>query len=154
VSVFFSDEQDEPLDVFALRSFAGRVLKEEGLPDTTEVAVLMVTPDQITSYNETFMERSGPTDVLAFPVEALLPGEPPEQRPGDPPIALGDVFLCPTEIFNRAREERFEEEGFLFLLLAHGLLHLLGYDHDSDGSAQTMENREDQLLAMIGKTLT
>lgn len=151
MNIFFSDEQQHPLDRTALLEFAERVLREEGLPDSTEAAVLLVGPDQIADYNERFMERTGPTDVLAFPVEDMQPGVIPRIAPDDPPLNLGDVFLCPSEIHDRALTEGFDPEDFQFLLLAHGLLHLLGYDHADDVEAELMERREDELLQLIGR---
>ena len=151
MNVFVSDEQSHPADGGSLRAFAIRVLEEERLPVGTELAVYLVGPTEMAGYNKQFMDRDGPTDVLAFPIEALAPGEPPQVLPGEPPIAIGDVFLCPPEIDRRAAEERIPYDDFLHLLLAHGILHLLGYEHDDDASAEAMERREDELLAMIGR---
>lgn len=151
MNVFFSDEQEHQVDREAMLEFAERVLREEGLPESTEVAVLLVGREQIADYNERFMDRNGPTDVLAFPTEDLTPGALPRLAPDDPPLNLGDVFLCPVEIHHRAMSERIDPEDFLFLLLAHGILHLLGYDHGDDVAAELMERREDELLQLIGR---
>jgi probable rRNA maturation factor len=153
VNVFFSDEQEMPTDGAALRSFAQTILAAEGLPPGTEMSLILVGPDQIAEYNRRFMEREGPTDVLAFPLEDLVPGAIPTPVANEPPLTLGDVFLCPAEIHRRADREGFDSEDFLFLLTAHGILHLLGYDHDDEATAERMEAREDQLLAMIGRSL-
>ena len=106
MNVFFGDEQDHPIDGPAMLDFAERVLEAEGLPDSTEMAVLLVGRDQMADYNERFMEQKCPTDVLAFPVEDLHPGEIPRLAPEDPPFNLGDVFLCPDYINRRAEAER------------------------------------------------
>ncbi len=151
MNVYFSDEQAQPVDGPMLLHFAERVLEEERLPATTEMAVLLVGAEQIADYNERFMARSGPTDVLAFPVEDLTPGHIPHLTPDEPPLNLGDVFLCPSEIHARALSEKVDPENFLFLLLAHGILHLLGYDHANDEQAHLMESREDELLDSIGR---
>jgi probable rRNA maturation factor len=152
VKIFFSDEQERPADASSLRGFAERVLEAEGYPDDTEAAVFLVSPTEMAAYNEKFMDRKGPTDVLAFPVEQLLPGEAPRPLAGDPPMAIGDIFLCPAEIERRAGEENVAYEDLLHLLLAHGVLHLLGYEHETGTEAQAMERREDELMALIGRT--
>lgn len=153
MNVFFSDEQDRPVDAASLRAFAEAVVSAEGYHPGTELSVILVDRDQMAEYNARFMGASGPTDVLAFPLEDLTAGEVPVRLPGEPPVVLGDVFLCPAEIEERARREGIEFDDFLHLLLAHGILHLLGYDHQDDPAADAMERREEELLALIGKTL-
>lgn len=151
MNVFLSDEQDEPLDGAALRSFASFVLGDEGLPPETEVAIVLVGPEQMAEYNRAFMNRRGPTDVLAFPVSELTPGHPPTRMANDPPVALGDVFLCPSVIKGHAEEEGRPFDDWMHLLVAHGILHLLGYDHADDRAAEQMEQRERELLAGAGR---
>jgi probable rRNA maturation factor len=153
VNVFLGDEQDLPIDGPAVLEFAERVLREEGLPESTEMAIVLVGREQMADYNERFMDRSGPTDVLAFPVEDLSPGFVPRIAPEDPPLNLGDVFLCPAEVDARAESEGFDPESFRYLLVAHGILHLLGYDHGDDVEAELMERREDELLGLIGRSM-
>lgn len=147
MSVFLADEQDEPLDAEPLRKLAESVLTEEGFPDDTEVSLLFVGGDQIATYNERFMHRSGATDVLAFPVEHLTPGEVPRSRPGGPPLNLGDVVIAPAIVRAQAETAGRPYRQELELLIVHGLLHLLGYDHDTDPRADAMEERERRLLS-------
>ncbi len=153
MSVFLSDEQDEPVDLDDLRVVAEGVLEAERLPGDTELAVMFVTSDQMAEYNRRFMDREGATDVLAFPVVDLTPGRLPARVANDPPLVLGDVFLCPTEIERRARADDIDTKAFLDLLLVHGILHLLGYDHDSDRAADHMEAREEQIITALGRPL-
>lgn len=151
MNVFLADEQDDPLDSEPLRRLAEMVLSEEQFPIDTEVTLLFVGEEQIATYNERFMQRHGATDVLAFPVEHLKPGMVPDRRPGGPPLNIGDVVIAPSIV--RAQAEAagvpFDEE--LSLLVVHGLLHLLGYDHQDDVDADEMEDRERQLLELIGR---
>jgi probable rRNA maturation factor len=153
VNVFFSDEQDLPVDAHSLRGFAEAVIRAEGFGPDTELSVIMVGPDQMAEYNQRFMGRPGPTDVLAFPLEELKAGEVPPRFAGDPPFVLGDVFLCPSEIEQRAKAEGIGYDDFVHLLLVHGILHLMGYDHDEDSAADAMEAREDELLGLIGRSI-
>jgi probable rRNA maturation factor len=151
VNVFLADEQDDPLDAEPLRRLAINALEREGLPDRVDVTLMFVGLDQMTEYNERFMERTGPTDVLAFPLTELTPGSYPEPDPGEPPLSLGDVVIAPDYVRSQATElgVRFEDE--LALMVVHGLLHLLGYDHLADEDAEVMETRERQLLAQVGR---
>jgi len=125
------------------------VLEQEGLPDRTDVTIMFVDERQITDYNRRFMQRQGPTDVLAFPVEQLTPGTYPQPLPQEPPLTLGDVVIAPS-VVRRQAPDRFDDE--LALMVVHGLLHLLGYDHMNDRDAHRMETRERDLLAQVGRT--
>jgi probable rRNA maturation factor len=151
VNVFLSDEQGHPADGESLRAAAAAVLAAEGYPADTEVAVYLVDAIEMAGYNERFMDRKGPTDVLAFPTESLIPREPPRAVPGEPPLNVGDVFLCPVEVVRRAAAQNVAYDDFLHLLLVHGMLHLLGYEHENDADAAEMERREDELLTVIGR---
>jgi probable rRNA maturation factor len=150
VSVFLADEQAEPVDLIQLRHLAELVLTEEGYPDETEVTVLLVSDDEMASYNERFLDRLGPTDVLAFPVEELLPGVVPDRDQNGPPLVIGDVIVAPAYVGRQAAENGSGFADEMALMVAHGLLHLLGYDHVEDDDAELMERREAQLLAMVG----
>jgi probable rRNA maturation factor len=151
VSLFIGDEQDEPVDTAGLGELAAAVLAAEGLSADCEMAVILVSLDQITEYNRQFMDRPGPTDVLAFPLQDLEPGRVPPPMANEPPLSLGDVFLCPAEIKRHAAVERVEFEDYLHLLAVHGILHLLGYHHDDRRAARRMEEREMELLSMMGR---
>ena len=152
MSVFLADEQGEPVDLVQLRNLAELLLSEEGYPEETEVTVLLVSNDEMASYNERFLERAGPTDVLAFPVEELLPGVVPDHDPNGPPLVIGDVIIAPAYVGRQAAEHGSEFSDEMALMVAHGILHLLGYDHVEDDDAELMERREAELLARIGVT--
>lgn len=148
MNVFVADEQDDPLDLDFVRSLAALTLEQEGLPDRTDVTIMFVNEDQIADYNQRFMQRQGPTDVLAFPVEQLTPGTYPKPLPHEPPLTLGDVVIAPS-VVRRQAPDTFDDE--LALMVVHGLLHLLGYDHMNDRDAERMEQRERTLLAKVGR---
>ena len=125
-------------------------MREESLPTDTEVSILFVHEDQIARYNERFMGRAGPTDVLAFPLEALVPGVAPKPVPGGPPLNLGDVVIAPSYVQAQAAEHDVTFDQELSLMVVHGLLHLLGYDHIDNTEAEHMEDRERHLLSLAG----
>lgn len=151
MSVFLANEQSTELDPGPLRHLAELVVAEEGYPVSTEVTVLLVDEEEMTGYNGRFLDRDGPTDVLAFPVEDLLPGVVPDHDPNWPPIMLGDVIIAPAYVRRQAAELDVEFEDEMALMVAHGILHLLGYDHESDEPAQRMELRERELLEKVGR---
>ncbi len=148
--VHLTDEQDDPLQPGLLTDVALATLAVEGLPDATEVAITIVDESSMADLNRTHMGKEGPTDVLSFPLEALTPGTPPVQLDDGPPVVLGDVFICPRVVARNAERDQVPFEDEMALMVVHGLLHLLGYDHVVDTEAEHMEDRERVVLAGFG----
>lgn len=151
MSVFLADEQSETLGAPELHELAELILREEGYPEDAEVTLLFVDESEIASYNERFLDRSEATDVLAFPVEELLPGIVPDHNPVGPPLLLGDVVVAPAYVRRQAEKLDVTYEDEMALMVTHGILHLLGYDHIEDDEAERMEGRERELLAKVGR---
>jgi len=151
VNVLFADEQDQPIVTDELLMLAELVLESEGLDEDTGVALVLIDEQQMTELNEAHMGKEGPTDVLSFPIENALPGSPPARAPGGPPIELGDIFISPSVVRRNAEQQAIPFEDELALMVVHGLLHLLGWDHEDEGDAIRMESRERELLARIGR---
>ena len=152
MKVFLADEQDDPLQPEPLIELAESVMKAERLPDDTEVAITLVSTVEMAALNGRYLRREGPTDVLALPIEDLRPGEPPEVDPCGPPLNLGDVSICPGVVAGNADAAGVGFDDELALMVVHGILHLLGYDHIEDDEAEQMEARERTLLAAVGRT--
>ena len=151
MSAFLADEQQEQLDLTGLHSLAELVLREERYPDSTELTVLFVDESEMSSYNARFLDRDEPTDVLAFPVEDLTAGEVPEIDPFGPPLILGDVIIAPTYVGRQAEDMEVSLEDEMALMVTHGILHLIGYDHQTDQEAKLMEGREAEILRLVGR---
>ncbi len=149
--ISFGDEQDEPAPVDELRRLAEMVLEAEGLASGTTVSITLVDAETIAGLNEQHLGKSGPTDVLAFPIEDARPGAPPRPDAGGPAVELGDVFIAPSVVRKNAGAEGVDFDDELALMVVHGLLHLLGWDHVDDDDAVAMEQREGELLGMMGK---
>ena len=157
-AVFGADEQSE-VDVDLLRwvRLARFVLSEEKVPEEAELSVIFVDEQAITDLNERFLGATGPTDVLAFPMDedVALGGRQPDQggrgpgspsEPGDPPVVLGDVVVCPRIAERQAREHSQPAGDEIALLVVHGVLHLLNYDHAEERESAAMKRRERELL--------
>ncbi len=161
VDVFAADEQSErAIDIGRWVKLARDVLGAQGVKEDVEVSLLFVDEPTIAELHERFLGEPGPTDVLAFPIdeEPELGGRSPDEGgtgPGgglpsddnDVPTLLGDVVVCPSVAARNAIEHGVSLEDEVALLVVHGLLHLLGMDHDVDEEAETMESRERELLA-------
>ena len=108
--------------------------------DECELSVLLVDDLQIAQLNQQYLGRQGPTNVLAF---AMSEGEMAGLNPG----LLGDVVVSVETAGREARENGLDEPEHLYRLLIHGILHLLGHDHEHDpDQARAMEELTEKLL--------
>lgn len=134
------NESGVPVDERALAGLSRHVLDGMRVHPLAELSVLLVDEAAMAELHEKWMDEPGPTDVLSFPMDELRPGHmsggTDEDGETDPGL-LGDVVLCPTVAERQAREAGHSTEDELELLCAHGILHLLGYDH-----AEPEEHRE------------
>lgn len=151
MNVFVADEQEETVDVAGVRSLAALVLEKERCPPESEVSVILVGEDEMAGYNQRFLDRPGATDVISLPIEELVPGRPPGARSDGPPPLLGDVILSPSYIRRQASELGADFDDEFALMVVHGVLHLLGYDHGAERDAGRMEDRERAILEAAGR---
>ncbi|PKQ20598.1 MAG: rRNA maturation RNase YbeY [Actinobacteria bacterium HGW-Actinobacteria-6] len=135
-----SHREPEPLNFEAFERLAHFVLKIEAAPELSELSIALVDIDEMTRLNEQYRGIVGPTDVLSFGCDD------PCVAAGDEPITLGDVIIAPEVAAEQAIELETTIEAELNLLLVHGILHLLGYDHEGDEDAAVMQAREVVLL--------
>jgi probable rRNA maturation factor len=124
--VLVSNRQDDPVDIGALASLAANVLAGEGRGDV-ELSLSFVSEDEMTDLHVRYMDEPGPTDVLSFPL--------------DEDGLLGDVIVCPPVA---ARNNPSDPAGELRLLVAHGVLHLLGHDHEDAAERAMMWDRQER----------
>ena len=129
--ILISNRQERPVDEEGLRALARDTMRGEGI-ERAELSVSFVEQDEITGLHERFMDEPGPTDVLSFPLDDV---------DEDGVRLLGDVVVAPTEA---ARNNPTDPASELRLLLVHGILHLLGYDHEEDGARTRMWERQER----------
>ena len=158
VVVFAADEQSShPVDTLRWIRLAENVLADEGVRGEAEVSLLFVDEEAIADLNSRFLGKEGPTDVLAFPIddEPAESGRSPDSggtgpgfasEPDEAPMLLGDVVICPAVAERNAPEHAGTYDDELALLVVHGLLHIIGMDHEDPDEAEAMEARERELL--------
>jgi probable rRNA maturation factor len=163
IDVFAADEQgDHPIAVARWAELSRNALSARGVKGETEVSLLFVDEDAMAALNEQFLGKSGPTDVLSFPIEDEpgptgrspdLGGSGPGTSPEEGTLTLlGDVVICPTVAARNAVEHEVSLDDEIALLVVHGLLHLLGMDHEDDAEAERMEALEQELLTRFYRT--
>ena len=102
--------------------------------------------------NRTWRNKDKPTNVLSFPAATLSPGVTgtPPRFPINEFAELGDLAICAPVVAREAREQRKPLQAHWAHMVVHGVLHLLGYDHETDRDAEVMEARETKILAQFG----
>ena len=107
-----------------------------------ELSVLIVDDVQIAQLNQTYLQRSGPTNVIAFPMREGLYSDVNPQL-------IGDVVISMDTCIKEAQEASLSVEQRFYQLLIHGILHLFGYDHiQSAAEARIMDAKSNELLAL------
>lgn len=143
MSVSVTNEADWPVDTAALSRLSAFLFAELRLHPRTEMAVTLVNVERMSQLHEQWMDEPGPTDVLSFPMDELTPPAPGElARPG----VLGDVVICPEVAQAQGAAAGHGLAGELELLLTHGVLHLLGYDHAEPADHAVMFGLQERLL--------
>lgn len=135
-----SHREPEPLNFEGFERLALFALKLEAAPELSELSIALVDEEEMAHLNEQYRGIAGPTDVLSFGCDD------PCVAGGDEPITLGDVIIAPSVALKQAAELGTTIEAELNLLLVHGILHLLGYDHEADDDAAAMQARETVVL--------
>jgi len=128
-AVLVSDRQTAPIDVDALAALARETLIAEGLREV-ELSLSFIDDAEMEELHVRYLDEPGPTDVLSFPLDG-------EDERGL--RVLGDVVVAPSVA---ARNNPADPAAELRLLVVHGILHLLGYDHEEDGEKATMWARQ------------
>ncbi len=154
MSIEIANESGVAVDEAALAGLARHVLDEMRVHPLAELSLLLVDEPAMTELHVRWMGEQGPTDVLAFPMDELRPPQPggahaehgSSEPPGIPGL-LGDVVICPQVAAAQAKRARHSAADEIDLLAAHGILHLLGYDHADAKEHAAMFGLQDRLLA-------
>ena len=110
-----------------LLDLAAFALKELLVDKRAELEISLVDEAEMTRLHDEWMDEAGPTDVLSFPMDELRPNELSEND--EVPVVLGDVVICPDVARKQGDTAGHGMEQELRILLVHGILHLLGFDH-------------------------
>ncbi len=138
-----------PIQQEQLLQIAEKILTFMQAPINSELSIALVDDDEIHQLNRDYRGLDRSTDVLSFAQQETLDAQTvPLHLVEDTtfPMLLGDVILSVETTARQARERDHTFEQELYFLLAHGILHLLGYDHIADEDAAVMEDLEQQLV--------
>lgn len=137
MNIFLANEQPLPVDEARLSSLARHTLEEEGISSSAELSILVIDAGHIKRLNARFAGNDYATDVLAFPM----------MEDEETTAILGDVVIAADVAAQNAEKAGHPLEDELEMLLVHGTLHLLGYDHQRTEDKAKMDRRLEEIRA-------
>ncbi len=140
------------------RKVVAAALAHEGFPYEAEVGLFLVSPEAIRAMNREHRQIDRPTDVLSFPMAAYgSPGDfealemdGDNFNPDTGEAMLGDIVLNVEQVEEQARQYGHSEEREYAFLILHSMLHLFGYDHETEEEAAQMEKKQKEILDGMG----
>lgn len=144
ISISVNEEFQDAVDVEHFRKLAHSVLEAEGVTSPYEVSLVLTDSDTIRELNRDYRGQDEPTDVLAF---NMLSRKDPDEffaHPPDGVTRLGEVIISYPEALEQAKEQGHPAERELALLVIHGILHLLDYDHEDSDEESAMRASEEE----------
>jgi len=153
INVLIDEDLEDCPEVNWLESVAEKVLVAQGIGSRVELGVVIDSQERVQQLNQSYLGRDEPTDVLAF---SMLPAEgevgadfPPFVIPPDGVLHLGEVIISYPQAIIQAREHQHSIKREIAILIIHGVLHLLGYEHDKPELERQMRAREAEILSYI-----
>ncbi len=143
-AVDIQNENNYEFDAARLQAASQQVLSQHEVDSDTSLSVVFVDNDYIQNLNRQFRDTDAPTDVLSFPADA-----PPVAIDDEPPY-LGDLIIAYPYASAQSSREGHTLNDSLSLLVVHGTLHLLGYDHDTLENRAEMWAAQDAALIALG----
>lgn len=152
INIFIDEGLEGCLEESWLQSVAEQVLAAQSAGAGVEMGLVIATQERVQQLNRSYRGKDEPTDVLAF---SMLPGEQipgadlPFVIPPDGVLHLGEVIISYPQAVTQAEEHQHSIKKEIAILIIHGVLHLLGYEHDKPELKQQMTAREAEILSYI-----
>lgn len=144
MSVDVANESGLALDELAVAAQARFVLDRLRIHPLADLSVVFIDEAAMAALHERWMDEPGPTDVMSFPMDELRPGSDDEE-PAEG--LLGDVVICPQVAVRQGAAAGHGTDREIGILLTHGILHLLGYDHAELDEERLMFGLQNRLVA-------
>ena len=139
VDIQMACTSEDPPDEDSIRRWVDAAIRDER--ETTELSVRIVEKQESQSLNKQYRGAEGATNVLSFPFETPTP---------EPLPLIGDLVICAPVVIAEAKQQQKVPEAHWAHMVIHGVLHLLGYDHQNDHEACIMESLETEILQGLG----
>ena len=139
VDIQMAYESEDSPDEQSIQRWVSAAIRDER--EDTELSVRIVDEQESKSLNEKYRGASGPTNVLSFPFDDTLPVPIP---------LIGDLVICAPVVAREAQQQNKAVDAHWAHMVIHGVLHLLGYDHQQEQQATIMESLETDILQNLG----
>lgn len=143
MTIEISNESTEQVDLDRVRELASHVRGELKLHPMVDVGIIFVDEEPMTELHIKWMDEPGPTDVLSFPMDELRPGS---DLVPSPEGVLGDIVVCPQVAMRQAETAGHSTINEILMLVTHGMLHLVGFDHAEPDEEKEMFALQADLL--------
>jgi probable rRNA maturation factor len=151
INVLVDEELKERLEISWLRGVAEQVLVALGVDANVELGLFIATGERVKQLNRDYLGRDELTDVLAFSAREEVGGShPPFVPPPDGILHLGEVIIAYPQAVVQAEEYKHSVKREIVTLIIHGVLHLLGYEHDTPELELKMRAREKEIMEHVG----
>ncbi len=131
------------IDEVSVKNYAKQMLQILKVNTKSDVSILFVNEDEMTKQHVRWMNESGPTDVMSFPMDDIVLQDSKLRKKQ---AILGDIIICPGVALKDAKEQGINPAYHLVFLLTHGVLHLLGQDHQEASQRVVMQKREQGIM--------
>ena len=138
MTIEITNKSGELVPTESVRDLLQNALVELKLHPDCELNLVFVDIEEMTELHIKWMDEGGPTDVLSFPMDM------PE--PGNEAVTLGDIVIAPVVAAQQAATAGHSIDHEIFILAAHGLLHILGYDHATPDEEKAMFSLQESLV--------
>jgi probable rRNA maturation factor len=138
MTIEITNKSGELVPTEGVRDLLQNALIELKLNPDCELNLVFVDIEEMTELHIKWMDEGGPTDVLSFPMDM------PE--PGNEAVTLGDIVIAPVVAAQQAATAGHSIDHEIFILAAHGLLHILGYDHATPAEEKAMFTLQESLV--------
>ena len=147
--IYVDNSSNFSIDEVNVKRYITQMLKFLKVNTKSDVSVLFVNEDEMTKQHVRWMNEPGPTDVMSFPMDNILLQNSKLRKKQ---AILGDIIICPAVALKDSKEQGLNPAYHLVFLLAHGILHLLGQDHQEDSQRIVMQKREQGIMDFLKKT--
>ena len=131
------------IDEVSVKNYTKQMLQILKVNTKSDVSILFVNEDEMTKQHVRWMNESGPTDVMSFPMDDIVLQDSKLRKKQ---AILSDIIICPAVALKDAKEQGINPAYHLVFLLTHGVLHLLGQDHQEASQRVVMQKREQGIM--------